>query len=541
MCELPATTQPAEDLLALLRFRDITQALQQQTQHTQSELQTKTHCLDILKNDDSCVEALYVLSLLAAAQGELNKSRELLQNVLTIEPENPRALYGLGRVFKELEQGEEALAVLKKLTSLHPDNAEAHFLMATVLASTSRTAECIAAYERSLTLDPDHPGALLGIGHALKAVGRREEAIIAYQRCIALRPDSGEPYQSLANLKNYRFSKSMIEEMRAKVDLGKLSSSSEINFLFALAKAYEDRQDYACAWRFYTTGNAKKKVGISYDGARRQKALSRIRTTYSREFFIRHTNNSAYSSTPIFILGMPRSGSTLIEQILASHSKIEATGELPYIRKIVNALNNNGHDHHYPENIECLKPNDFAALGRRYLQLTAPDRLQNRPLFIDKMPANFWHVGLIHSILPAARFIDARRHPLDTCVGNLKQLYARGQTFSYSQVDIGHYYLQYQAMMDHWDEVLPGKVLRVQYEDTVADLDTQVHRLLEYLELPWEESCLNYHLTNRTIRSASSEQVRQPLYTTGVGFWKNYEPELDELKSVLQPILHRYS
>ncbi|MEH6569150.1 MAG: sulfotransferase, partial [Halioglobus sp.] len=395
MCELYATTQPAKDLLSLLSFRDITQALQPKTQLTENELQAKSLCLDLLKKDDSCIDALYLLSLLAAAQRKLERCRELLQKILSLEPENPLALYALGRVFKELDQDLEALAVLRRLTRFHSDNAEAYFLMATVLAPTSSTADCIAAYERSLTINPDHPGALLGIGHALKAVGRREEAIIAYQRCITLRPDSGEPYQSLANLKNYRFSASMMEKMQEKVDSGKLSISSEINFLFALAKAHEDRQDFVSAWQLYTAGNSKKRSLVGYDSSRRQETLGRIRTAYNKEFFTLNKNCGVHSSSPIFILGMPRSGSTLIEQILASHSKIEATGELPHLRKMVNGLNENASDKYYPENVKYLKPGDFAALGKRYLELTTPDRQQDRPHFIDKMPANFWHVGLI--------------------------------------------------------------------------------------------------------------------------------------------------
>jgi tetratricopeptide (TPR) repeat protein len=463
-----------------------------------------------------------------------------LRQILAIEPDNPRALARLGRGLKALEQTQEALAVLRRLTKLYPDSAEAHFLLATTLAPTRMTRDCIRAYDRSLALDPDQPAALLGLGHALKAIGRGEDAIEAYQRCIALRPDSGEPYQSLANMKTYRFTASMIAQMQLHIASGVLSPSSEINFHFALAKALEDQQEYMTAWQFYRAGNSKKRDFVHYDSARREQALDKLKATYSHERLAKHGNSGVDSVAPIFIVGMPRSGSTLIEQILASHASIEAIGERPYIRKIVASLNGNDANKLGPKNAPPLKTAEYSALGRQYLQMTEQDRQQKRPHFVDKMPANFLHVGFIHTILPNAKIIDARRHPLDTCVGNLKQLYARGQNFSYSQLDIGQYYLQYQAMMDHWDAVLPGKVLRVQYEDTVRSLETQVARLLDYLELPWEDSCLRYNLTKRVIRSASSEQVRLPLYNSSIGFWKNYEPELDQLKSVLEPILHRY-
>jgi tetratricopeptide (TPR) repeat protein len=508
MSELLATTQPAEDLLAQRSIRGMAQAQQSTTPHDK--------------------------------HGELIKSGARLRQILAIEPENPRALAGLGRVLKALEQTQEALAVLKHLTTLHPDSAEAHFLLAMTLAPTTMTKECISAYDRSLALDPNQPAALLGLGHALKASGRGDDAIQAYQRCIALRPDSGEPYQSLANMKTYRFTASMIAQMQLHIASGMLSASSEINFHFAVAKALEDQQDYTTAWQFYRAGNNKKRSLVHCDNARRKQTLDKLKSTYSHELFAQHRKSGGNSKAPIFIVGMPRSGSTLIEQILASHASVEAIGEKPYIRHIVASLNRNDANKHDPKNSRHLRTTEFSVLGQQYLQMTEQDRQQKRPHFVDKMPVNFLHVGFIHTILPHAKIIDARRHPLDTCVGNLKQLYARGQNFSYSQVDIGQYYLQYQAMMDHWDAVLPGKVLRVQYEDTVHSLETQVGRLLDYLELPWEDNCLRYNLTNRVIRSASSEQVRLPLYNSSIGSWKNYEPELGELKSVLAPILHRY-
>lgn len=262
---------------------------------------------------------------------------------------------------------------------------------------------------------------------------------------------------------------------------------------------------------------------------------------FTAEFFNKVAGWGNPDAAPIFILGMPRSGSTLTEQIVASHSRVEGTSELPYVGRLSTSLNRNRADGmKYPQLLAELEPRHFSQLGDRYLQMAQMHRVEGTPHFIDKMPNNFPCVGFIHAILPNAKIIDARRNPLDACVGNLKQLYAKGQTFCYDQTDIGEYYLQYQRMMDHWDEVLPGRVLHVQYEDTVSDLEAQVKRILAYLELPWEDSCLNFHETDRAVRTASSEQVRQPIYTSGIGFWKNFEPQLEELIEVLEPIMHRY-
>jgi hypothetical protein len=314
-----------------------------------------------------------------------------------------------------------------------------------------------------------------------------------------------------------------------------------VNFLFALAKAYEDRKDYATAWRYYEEGNAKQRLLVSYDPVLTETVNDDLVSFFNAEFFRDHAGCGNPDPSPIFILGMPRSGSTLVEQIIASHSQVEGTSELPYIGRLTKSLNRNRADGmRYPQVLSELEPRHFNRLGQNYLDMASMHRVEGTPHFIDKMPNNFPLVGFIHAILPNAKIIDARRHPLDACTGNLRQLYARGQTFSYDQTDIGEYYLQYQRMMDHWDEVLPGKVLHVQYEDVVADLATQVRRILEFLDLPFEDACVNYHDTERAVRTASSEQVRQPIYTSGIGYWRHYEPQLAELKEVLEPILERY-
>jgi hypothetical protein len=280
---------------------------------------------------------------------------------------------------------------------------------------------------------------------------------------------------------------------------------------------------------------------VSYDPVLTETVNDDLVAYFSADFFRERAGAGNPDPSPIFIVGMPRSGSTLVEQIIASHSKVEGTSELPYIGRLTKSLNRNRADGmRYPQVLSELEDRHFNRLGQNYLDMARMHRVEGTPHFIDKMPNNFPLVGFIHAILPNARIIDARRHPLDACTGNLRQLYARGQTFSYDQTDIGEYYLQYQRMMDHWDEVLPGKVLHVQYEEVVADLETQVKRILDYLALPWEDACLNFHNTDRAVRTASSEQVRQPIYTSGIGFWRHYEAQLEELKEVLEPILDRY-
>jgi len=277
---------------------------------------------------------------------------------------------------------------------------------------------------------------------------------------------------------------------------------------------------------------------VSYDPVQTQTINDELIEFFNADFFQDSAGQGHADPAPIFVLGLPRSGSTLVEQIIASHSQVEGTSELSYIGRLTKSLNHNRADAmRYPQVLAELQPRHFQRLGQDYLEMAARHRVEGTARFIDKMPNNFPSVGFIHSILPNAKIIDARRHPMDACVGNLRQLYARGQTFSYDQNDIGEYYLQYLRMMRHWDEVLPGKVLRVQYEDTVTDLESQVRSILDFLELPWEDNCLRFHDTERAVRTASSEQVRQPIYHSSVGFWRHYASHLGELQDILAPVL----
>jgi tetratricopeptide (TPR) repeat protein len=387
---------------------------------------------------------------------------------------------------------------------------------------------------------------MLGLGHVLKTVGRQDEAIEAYRNCIRLKPQNGEIYWSLANLKTYRLSDEDIQDMESMVTRengpdAEVNEESRVNFLFALAKAYEDRGDFGRAWKYYQEGNATRRVMENYDPVRDEVMNDEIVQVFNREFLAANTGLGHPSSEPIFVIGLPRSGSTLIEQILASHSQVEGTSELPYAGTVATSLNRNRADGiNYPRAVHELKAEHFRRLGGDYLDLARIHRIEGKPVFIDKMPNNFPTVGFIHLILPNAKIIDARRYPLDSCLSSYRQLFARGQSFTYDLTEIGEYFIQYQRMMDHWHEVLPGRCLTVQYEEVVTDFENQVRRLLDYCELPWEDACIRFHETERPVRTASSEQVRQPVYSKSVNFWRNYEDQLSELIQVLEPVLPRY-
>jgi tetratricopeptide (TPR) repeat protein len=375
----------------------------------------------------------------------------------------------------------------------------------------------------------------------LKTVGRQEDAIKAYRECIRLHPNNGPTYWSLANLKTYRLAADDIEAMKAELEKGSAGEESRINFLFALAKAYEDRGEFDTAWEYYVDGNAERRVSEYYDPVRAEHLNDRTIEVFDRDFLAEHTGQGHPDPAPIFVLGLPRSGSTLIEQILASHSQVEGTAELPYVSHCTSSLNLNRADGvNYPEAVRELGPKHWKALGKQYLQSAEMHRTEGAAFFIDKMPNNFPAVGFIHLMLPNAKIIDARRHPLDSCLSCFRQLFARGQTFTYDLTDIGEYFLEYQRLMDHWHDVLPGRILTVQYEETVADFENQVQRLLDYCDLPWEEGCVRFYETDRPVRTASSEQVRQPVNEKAVNFWRNYEGKLGELVEALAPVLDRY-
>lgn len=495
----------------------------------------------VLKDNPKNVTALRLLGVIAMQSGHPENAEELLSKAVRLAPDFTGAIIDLGRLHQDQNRLAEAIECFEKAVETDPRSSHAHFLLAAALAPAARTAAAAAAYRRAIELKPEHAGAWLGLGHTLKTLGRQPEAIEAYRECIRLKPANGESWWSLANLKTYPLGDEDIQAMESALETPDLNEQSEVNFLFALAKAWEDREDYDQAWHYYDKGNRRQRLRENYDPVQTEVNNDAIVEVFTEEFLAVNEGLGCDDPAPIFIVGLPRSGSTLIEQILASHSQVEGTAELPYLGRVATSLNRNRADGvNYPQAVRELKGPNFEALGRRYLEHASLHRVEGLPRFIDKMPNNFPNVGFAQLILPRAKIIDARRHPMDSCLSCYRQLFARGQTFTYDLTEIGEYFLQYQRMMDHWHAVLPGRVLTVQYEELVSDFDNQVRRLLDYCELPWEDACLNFHETDRPVRTASSEQVRQPIYQGAVGFWRRYEQHLDELAGVLEPVLGRY-
>lgn len=497
---------------------------------------------ELLAMQPDQIDALRFLAGICAAKDRVEEAEVLLRKAVGLAPDFTLAFMDLGTLLTDQHRYEEALSCFTQACALEPTKARPQFMLASTLSQSGKTHEATAAYERVIELNGHHAGAWLGLGHNLKTLGRQSEAIAAYRRCIEIKPDNGETYWSLANLKTYELSLEDIAVMERLLTQEGLEDSSAANLMFALAKASEDKGEYDRAWHYYQEGNRKQRMIEHYDPVQTEVTNDELIEVFSNELFDRLSGKGNPDASPIFVLGLPRSGSTLIEQILASHSMVEGTSELPYVGRVATSLNRNRADGiNYPFAVAELNEASLKRLGTEYLQLASLHRESDKPRFVDKMPNNFPSIGFIHLMLPNAKIIDARRYPLDSTFSCYRQLFAKGQTFVYDLTEIGEYFLQYQRMMDHWHETLPGRVLTVQYEEVATNLESEVRRLLEYCELPFEEACLNFHETERPVRTASSEQVRQPLYTKSIHYWRNYESHLGELIDTLEPSLARYS
>jgi hypothetical protein len=383
----------------------------------------------------------------------------------------------------------------------------------------------------------------MSYGHVLKTIGRREESIAAYRKAIAIAPSLGEAWWSLANLKTVAFDQADIEAMERALQSARLTEEDRFHIHFALGKALEDRGSAEPSFRHYAEGNRMRRQMIGYDPEQVSGTVRQSKALFTADFFRTRAGWGHAARDPIFILGMPRAGSTLLEQILSSHSAIEGTMELPDVPELVKRLNRAGAEPNsgsYPELLSGLDERQFASLGAEYVERTRIQRKTRKPFYIDKLPNNWLHIGFIHLMLPNARIIDIRRHPLDCCFSNFKQHYARGQAFSYSLSDVGQYYADYVRLTSHFDQVLPGRIHRIFYERLVEDPEAEVRRLLGVLELPFEEACLRFHENERAVRTASSEQVRQPINRRGIAQWQKFEPWLGELKEALGPVLASY-
>ncbi len=489
------------------------------------------------------VAAMRMLAELAVRLGRNEDAKALLQRCLELAPGFQAARQNYAMVLHRENEPELALSELELLLAADAENASALNLKAAVLCRIGDYAPAIAIYERVLIAYPTQPRLWLSYGHALKTAGQQAESIAAYRKCISLDPAMGEAYWSLANLKTFRFDAADVTAMSAQRSVTQLDPEQRCQFEFALGKALEDEADYVAAFEHYAAGNAQRNAVMPYSPEDSTQRVRRSRAVFTRQFFAERAGSGSDADDPIFIVGLPRSGSTLIEQILSSHSMVEGTMELPEIISMTRDLRRqaaNAQLGSYHEMLAALPKEALRELGDQYLQKTRIQRKQGTPLFIDKMPNNFFHIGLIHLALPKAKIIDARRHPLACCVSGFKQFFARGQNFSYGLEDIGRYYRDYVELMAHFDSVLPGRVHRVFYERMVDDTESEVHRLLNYCDLPFEAGCLRFFENDRPVRTASSEQVRKPIYREGVDHWRHFEPWLDSLKQTLGPVLTMY-
>ncbi len=491
---------------------------------------------ELVRENPHDVNAALLLARLAMMANCFDDAREFLERIIEKQPRFIAAWHDLGTVLKELHFYEEAVSVLEDALELEPNNALTHYYHGAALAMAARPAEAVKSYEKAVSIDPELPGAHIGLGHVLKTVGDQEAGIAAYRRAIELRPNFGETYYSLANLKTFRFTDQDTEVMSQRLANESLPVECRVHFAFSLGKAFEDQKNYDRAFEHYALANQLHRDTIAYDPVQTGIAHERMREVFSKEYFETQVPESGCQSTdPIFIVGLPRSGSTLLEQILASHSEIDGTSELPDISMIAQGLTRPRSGQAFPRCMSDLSNNAIRGLGEQYLDQTRRHR-GSAPFFTDKMPNNFAYVGFIKAILPNAKIIDARRHPMDSCFGCFKQHFAKGQAFTYDLFELGEFYLEYRELMDHWDVVLPGAVLHVQYEEVVSDLETQVRRILHFCGLPFQESCVNFHETERAVRTASSEQVRQPIYSGSVQTWTRYGAHLDGLKEILEPV-----
>jgi tetratricopeptide (TPR) repeat protein len=506
-------------------------------------LKAEDICRQFLQRAPKDVEGMRLLADIGVKLGVLDDAEFLLESAVLFEPENALAKIEYIEVLRKRQKFEAALEMARSLLASNPVNPQFQSIYAIVCMQTGDYDEALSFFEKILLVAPTDPSTLTSQGHALKTVGDTAAAINSYQKAMLHHPAHGEAYFALSNLKTYKFEQNELEAMRKQENNTLNSPQDRVHIKFSLGKAYEDLKQYDEAFLYYEAANQLKKAESRYDAEQITEEFRLQQEVCSPALFSSMQGCGHDAPDPIFIVGLPRAGSTLLEQILSSHSQVDGTLELPNIlslahrlRRGLKGLEAKG----YPEILPNLDPAHLKKFGEEFIEDTRIHR-QSAPFFIDKMPNNFRHIGLIKLILPNAKIIDARRHPMACCFSGFKQLFAEGQEFTYSLDDIGLYYRDYVALMDHWDKVLPGEVLRVQHEDVVADLDTEVKRILEFCQLPFEQTCVEYHKTERHVRTPSSEQVRQPIFKTSLEQWRQFERHLDPLKAALGPeVLRRY-
>jgi tetratricopeptide (TPR) repeat protein len=496
-----------------------------------------------LKKYPTDVAALRMLAEVAARLGRYGDAEILLTRCLELAPSFVAARHHRAIVLHRQNKTAAALGEVTELLAKDPRNPGYNNLKAAILARIGDLQDSIEIYAGILAEHPAQPKIWLSYGHALKSSGRENDSVAAYKKSIELLPGLGEAYWSLANLKTAQFTNEDVESMRLQLRRPDLALDDQLHLHFAMGKALEDQREFAASFEHYAQGNQLRRTQLRYQADEMSTHVKRIKSSFTTQFFAERMSYGAAAPDPIFIVGLPRSGSTLIEQILSSHSQVEGTMELPDIAGIARSLFDKGKKSQisgYSAVLATLNAEECRELGERYMSQTRIQRKTAAPFFIDKMPNNFAHIDLIQLALPRAKIIDARRHPLGCCFSGFKQHFARGQGFSYSLEDIGRYYRDYVELMAFFDAVLPGRIHRVIYESMIEDTESEVRRLLEYCGLPFEAGCLRFYENERAVRTASSQQVRKPIFREGVDHWRHYEPWLDPLKKSLGPVLEAY-
>ena len=498
-----------------------------------------------LRDNKTHPEGMRLLAEVLTRKNILDEAQFLLETLVALQPKMIPARLQLFHVLMRRQRFHSAFDIAASLNKDAPtDTGEikrAYAAAAFAVGNIEEAKDLYAQLAKSAPADHLIP---ISQGHIFNAIGERENAVAAFQRCISLKPAHGDSYWSLANTKSYRFDDDEIASMQKIEESDALSTLDRVQICFAIGKALEDKNLFDDAFNYYDRGNSLKLPTTHYDPVQLRKRVQAQIDVCTSELFESRQHVGVQNIDPIFIVGLPRAGSTLLEQILASHSQVDGTMELHNVLDLAKRLRGRDADQdgtpRYPAILGDLDNDLFAQFGAQFIDQTRIYRGSGQ-LFIDKMPNNFFHIGLIKLILPNAKIIDARRHPMACCFSGYKQLFGEGQEFSYGLSQIGEYYKEYVRLMAHWDAVLPGHVLRVNHEDVVADLETQVHRILDYCGLEFESACLEFHKTERTVRTPSAEQVRQPIYTSGLEQWKNFEHYLAPLKEALgSELLNEY-
>ncbi|ETN92913.1 tetratricopeptide repeat protein [Gammaproteobacteria bacterium MOLA455] len=496
----------------------------------------ETLCKEVLQVDPEHVGAKEFLINRALETGRARWAEELSRSLVRKMPEQSKWWLKLSSALARQDQLVDAQEAVQQVLSIEPDLEEARMLLGSIFVRDNRFADALGQYDAVLQHNPNNIAALAQKGSALKTLGRQDESIQCLRRCMELDRSFGEAAWSLSNLKTYRFSDDEVVNIKAVLAVENLKDKDAVHFNYALGKAYEHRQQWDQAFAAYQTANRIKRQSAIWNADEFSAQVDQIIATFTPQLLQQHHNSGVDDSSPIFVLGLPRSGSTLQEQILSSHSQVEGTRELPYIPWIAQRLNRKPDPmcrDNYPLGAGQLEADQWRLLGTQFLAQAKRHRQTDAPFFIDKLPNNFLYVGLILLAMPNAKIINTVRNPMDNCFGCFKQLWAEGQHFTYDLEDLGRYYRDYHRLMAHWQAIFGDKIFSVHYEAVVANLETNVQELLDYCGLPMEEQCLRFHETERAVNTASSEQVRQPIYTSAVAYWRHFEEQLQPLKDAL--------